>query len=157
MVNSKKKKEQILKKKIYIGIGIGITIFIGIIIAIIALKAQPKKIELNSKQEVAALSLTVQVAIDRVNGGGEITKQTCEEFRNLAKQYDKNTDWFRTSYCDYIIYADYDDTENTTTVTLSDGTHAAVYTFDHDNDYLLDYKFIESSQKGYGIIIKTSE
>ena len=44
-------------------------------------------------------------------------------------------------------------TENTTTVTLSDGTHAANYVFDADLNQLLDYKFTESSTKGRSISI----
>ena len=94
------------------------------------------------------------MALDKLSGGGEIKQSDCEVFRNLAKAYDKNSDWFKSSYCSYIIYADYNDTEQSATVTLSDGTHTAVYTFDPELDYLLDYKFIDSTTKGQGILIE---
>lgn len=93
----------------------------------------------------------------QINSTGSITKKTCEEFRTLAKSYDKNTDWFESSYCNYIIRADYDKTENTTIITMLDGKRAATYTFNSNLKKLIDFKFAESTQKGHYVDIRNSD
>ena len=145
-----KKVNKNKKKNIIIGyICGGIVIILVIIIVVAALmSSRPKKVKLEIGQSISVSSMTLAIAMDRLSGGGYVTPDTCETFRTLAKQYDEKTDWFRSSYCQYIIYGDYNDTENSTTITLSDGTHAAIYTFNADRNELEDYKFIESSTMG---------
>ncbi len=158
-MSQKKKSKKVnknKKKNIIIGCICGgvVILLIVIITAVTLMNSKPKRVKLEIGQSVSVSSMTLAIAMDKLNGGGSVTSGTCETFRTLAKQYDSKTDWFRESYCQYIIYADYNDTENSTTITLSDGTHAAIYTFNADRDELEDYKFIESSTKGYGILIK---
>lgn len=160
MAKKKSKKQEKQKKayiKVGIGIGCGVLIAIGIMVAVIMSKIEPKKVELTSDQSISVTSLTIAILKERLNGSGTVTEKTCESFREIAKSWDKNTDWFRTSYCSAIMYADYDDTENTSTFTLTDGTHAAIYTFDYNKDYLLDFKFVENTKKGYGILIEAKD
>ncbi len=147
--NSKTNKN-LKKKKILMWSGLcgAIVVCACIVVAVIVSNAKPKTVELTSSQEIAVSSVRLEVAISRLRGGGSITKTTCETFRELAKAFDKNTDWFDGGYCNYYIYADYNDTENTRVVTFSDGIHAAVYTFDGGDKKLLDFKFIESDKKG---------
>ena len=145
-------------KKLWIGIGIGTAVAAAVaaIIAVVVINSIPKRVELTPSQAVATASMKVAVAVDKLDGSGSVSTGTCETFRELAKQFNPNTDWFKDSYCKFIIYADYNDTANTTTITLSDGTHAAIYTFDSDNNYLLDYEFTVDLNKGRGILITAS-
>lgn len=150
-----KKKTKQSKKKVYtiVGIIVGI-VAIVLVIAIVCGLSSDKKYKLDSSQSLYVKLMKTAVAMDKVNGSGEIDTKTCRVFKDLAKAYNENTDWFSTSYCRSIIYADYADTEKTSTVYLYDDSHAAIYTFDKDIDYLTDYKFIESTEKGRSIIIK---
>lgn len=153
---TRKKKEKNKRKK---GLIIGsICVALGLTIIIIAIAifsfTTPKTVKLSPSQSVSVNGLVVAIAVDRVNNSGSLSYNDCEAFRTIAKDYNAKTDWFNSSYCKYIIYADYNDTENTTTITLGNGTHAAIYIFDSNREELLDYKFIESTSKGYGILIK---
>lgn len=159
MPNKKSQKSKASKNKLKIIIGVAVASVLVVVVAVVAIlsNSAPSKYKLNTNSPTEAFTvsyLRFQVALDKLSGGGKIKQSDCEVFRNLAKAYDKNSDWFKPSYCSYIIYADYNDTEQSATVTLSDGTHAAVYTFDPELDYLLDYKFIDSTTKGQGILIE---
>lgn len=151
----KKKKEESKKKLIAIISGICAVVVVGIIILTVALSSgsKPKKVELTVNQSASVSMLIAAVAMDKLDGSGSVSSATCETFRTLAKSYNEKTDWFKSSYCNYIIYADYNETANATTVTLSDGNHAAVYTFSSDRNQLLEYEFTDSTVKGRGLTI----
>lgn len=155
----KNKKEAPNKKLIAIISGICAVAVVGII-ALVAVLSQssskPKEIRLEVAQATDVSSLVLAVALDKLDGSGSVPPAVCETFRTLAEEYNKNTDWFKHSYCSYIIYADYSETAQTKVVTLSDGAHAAIYTFDSFDDLLLDYEFVESTTKGRAITIDST-
>ena len=151
----RKKQKQKAKTKVYIAVGVSVgVIIIALIIAVACGLFSGKKYKLDQTESIYVHLMKTAIAMDRVNGAGDVNIKTCRAFKDLAKAYDSNTDWFSTSYCRYTFYADYIDTEKTSTVTLYGDGHAAVYTFDNDIDYLLDYKFIESAEKGRSISIE---
>ena len=115
---------------------------------------EPKEVELEISQMLAVSRMTLAVAQDRVNGSGTVTQETCKTFREIAKKYDEQADWFDSRYCSYLIYADYNETEKTLTVTINDDAHAAIYTFNYDRDRLLNYEFVKKQQSGRSITVK---
>ena len=149
---NKKQKEK--KKKIYITIGISAGVIIIVFIAIIASGLfSNKKYKLESDESLYVQIVKTAISIDKLNSSGSTSSKACQAFKDIAKAYDKNTDWFTSSYCNGIFYADYNDTEKSSTVTLYDCNHAAIYVFDKDLDYLLEYNFVYSASKGRGITI----
>ena len=152
-----KKDEKSKKKLIAIVSNIFAVVVIAVIVLVVVLStsnSKPKEIKLTVGQSASVSMVTAAVAIDKLDGSGSTTASSCEAFRALAEAYDEKTDWFNGSYCKYIIYADYNETANTTTVTLSDGAHAATYVFNRNQDMLLDFEFTSSTTKGRVIIIE---
>ena len=153
---AQKKDEKSKKKLIAIVSSICAVAVIAVIVLVVILSSnsKPKEVKLTVEQSASVSMVTAAVAMDKLDSSGSTTTNSCETFRALAKAYNKDTDWFRSSYCEYIIYADYNDTANTTTVTLSDGAHVATYVFNRNRDMLLDFEFTSSTTKGRGIIIE---
>lgn len=156
---AQKNKKEALNKKLIAIISSICAAVVGIIVLVVVLSqssSKPKEIRLEAAQATDVSSLVLAVALDKLDGSGSVPPAVCETFRTLAEEYNKNTDWFKHSYCSYIIYADYSETAQTKVVTLSDGAHAAVYTFDSFDDLLLDYEFVESTTKGRAITIDST-
>lgn len=156
---AQKNKKEALNKKLIAIISSICAAVVGIIVLVVVLSqstSKPKEVELELEQSTNVSYLVLAVANDKLNGSGSVSPIVCGTFRTLAKEYDGNTDWFKDSYCSYILYADYSETAKTKTITLSDGAHAAIYTFNSFGDVLLDYEFVESTTKGRAITIDSS-
>lgn len=147
------KSDNIEKSKAIKAWGILVAV-LAIIIAIpvILVTTKQKKVEADG---YSVSMMTMSLAEAHLHGSDDIPKNVCTGFRDMAKKWNQSTDWFSDSYCDYIIKADYVETENNLEITLYDEGYAAIYTFDHDRKYLVNFEFKKDNtqNKGYYLSI----
>ena len=115
-----------------------------------------KKQELSPSDAVAWTSLRLAIAESKVYGGS--TSLSTEHFnllKQLAKNFDDESDWFGSSEIYLIAYGKTMDTDKYEISSLCSENYCATFKIEHKEGkyYLINYTFEKTTEKGYKIYI----
>lgn len=142
------KKDKFMKKRFFL-------LFL-LILVVVCITGCSKKYKLSLEEAVAWTSLRLAIAESTLyDGSTTLTTKHIELLRNVAKQFDKNSEWFNDTDVKYIAYGRTMDTEKYQLTTLCSEYYCAIFKIENDNGtyYLLDYDFLRSTAKGHVLYV----